>query len=186
MSYPLTYKNVLPLDTFKTVFEEVNSNWTLNNSSMKEDGSLSFGKEETHSLLLFDVGVRVKYLITRELKKTIQLCKIHINGQIRGQQSMIHNDFNPDDIWTFVLFVHPRWDLQWGGEFMCYDPVEQQYKYVPCLPNTGVLIPSRWDHVGHSPNAHTDNMRMSVAFSYATPERLPYIRETCPELACYL
>jgi hypothetical protein len=162
--------------------EEINRGWGLQNESVKGDGNLSWGREEENNLLFFEAATVVKLKILRHLQRPIRLCKIHSNGQVAGQPSGIHTDFDFEGYWTFVLFCHPEWNVQWGGEFMCFNPETQSYAYAPPLPNTGVLIPAHWDHVGHSPNHQTSKMRTSLAFSYAaeeiwdqTLERYPYL-----------
>jgi hypothetical protein len=64
------------------------------------------------------------------------------------------------------LFTELEWDTQWGGEFVCQHPDTKEYFYTPYIPNTGVLIPSWWQHCGHPPFPCTDKIRTTVAFSY--------------------
>ena len=44
-----------------------------------------------------------------------------------------------------------------------------------------MLIPSKWTHWGDPPNSHTDELRTSVAFSFATADQYDIIREKAIE-----
>ena len=185
MTFPLTYKNVLDLPRFKALHDEMQRGWMLINEGNEGDGKFSWGLPKQISLSTLDISSIVKLKIQRDLRRRIQLCRVHFNGQTSGQPSTIHTDIDDPDSWTFILFTHTSWNYQWGGEFMCFNPETQEYKYVSPLPNTGVLVPASWEHVGHSPNFHTHNLRMSAAFSYVAEERCEEIVNSISGLKVY-
>ena len=94
-----------------------------------------------------------------------------------GQTQKFHIDFQTNDVWTFVLFTEENWNTQWGGEFVCFDGINKEYKYTPYVPNTGALIPSNWEHYGASPNECTGNLRTTMAFSYTSLQSYDYIKD---------
>ena len=61
------------------------------------------------------------------------------------------------------------------------NPDLKKHQYFHYASNWGVLIPSNWAHWGDPPNSHTDELRTSVAFSYATSEQYATIRKIAIE-----
>lgn len=173
MDKPLIIKNVLD----DRLFLDVNNNlhehckWQLINNSYNNDDEKSWGVNPVHDHLTFyRASIIIKLKILRYIKKSIRLCKIHCNGQTRGQVSNFHLDFPENDVWTFVLFTEKNWNTQWGGEFVSQHPKTKEYFYTPYIPNTGTLIPSNWHHYGQSPNMSTNKLRTTIAFSYMIPK----------------
>lgn len=170
VNYPLVLENVLSERKFISLSDELTSGWALTNFS--DNINYSTYKnfwgilEKEEDLLLIDCGIDIKLKIQKFLKKNIRLIRCHINGQTFGQSGKFHIDYSTNNTWTFILFCCKYWDTNWGGEFVCYNPLEKKYMYVPYIPNTGCLIPSNWQHYGSSPNDQTDALRVSVGFSY--------------------
>jgi hypothetical protein len=79
---------------------------------------------------------------------------------------MMHYDETNPGFTTLVLFTNYNWDTNWGGEFVCYNPIKKRYEYTPYVPNTAVVIPSSWEHKGSNPNNVTHKLRTSVGFMY--------------------
>ena len=173
MDYPIIIKNVLN----DRLFLDVNNNlrkhcrWQMKNKSYAEDDHISWVVNPVHDHLTFyKASIIIQLKILRYIKKSIRLCKIHCNGQTRGQSASFHCDFPDDDVWTFVLFTEKNWNTQWGGEFVSQHPKTKEYFYTPYIPNTGTLIPSNWQHYGQSPNMSTNKLRTTIAFSYMIPK----------------
>jgi len=170
INYPLVIENVLPVKKFITLSDELEKGWALSNFSdnIKYSNYKNFWGmlEKENDILLIDSGIDIKLKIQKFLKKNIRLIRCHINGQTFGQSGKFHVDYYEDNIWTFILFCCKYWETNWGGEFVCYNPIEKNYKYVPYIPNTGCLIPSNWQHYGSSPNDQTSSLRVSIGFSY--------------------
>jgi hypothetical protein len=175
-NYPIQLSNILNDNDYIVLNEELGkySTWGLINKPYSNDGIKKFWstmKWDTQTLTLFNISTIINLKIKKYLKKNIRLCNIHINGQTSCQESEFHTDFIMDDVWTFVLFCGWGWNINWRGEFICQNPETKAYHYVPFIPNTGVLIPSNWQHLGTAPNTNTDKFRVSVAFCYCLSEK---------------
>lgn len=170
IDYPVIIHDVLPKDYYFLLNDQLVSNWNLNNSSY-DTGRLSWCIDYhlTSDLPFIACASFIKLKIQKILKRDLKLCKIHVNGQTSNQTSEFHKDFIDENVWTFILFCKYQWDISWGGEFVCFDEKNNQYKYCPFVPNTGCLIPSNWDHYGSCPNLSTDKLRVTTAFSYCDP-----------------
>jgi hypothetical protein len=191
-NFPIIIKDVLPIELLVELHLEFSESWGLTNSSYGDDlnsktsKNLFWSTAEKNSLHLFDASTVVKLKILRYIKKDIRLIRIMINGQTRGQVSKFHPDYFLDCYYTFILFSSLEWNSNWGGEFVCLDPKTNEYKYVPYVPNTGCLIPSNWEHMGSSPNASTDKMRQSIAFSFCLSEKLSEELKNNPKFCSFL
>jgi hypothetical protein len=168
LDYPFIIKDVLPAKNFIALRDEFIDGWTLSNSS--DDKSYDqyknfWGMAEQNTLPIMDAAVITKLKVQKYLKTNLRLIKCHINGQTFGQTGRFHVDFLENNIWTFVLFCGDYWETNWGGEFVCYNPVQNQYRYVPYIPNTGCLVPSNWDHYGSAPS-QMGVLRTSLAFGF--------------------
>jgi hypothetical protein len=171
-NFPIIIKNVLPIKTFLSINDEFRyAGWQLTNYS---DGGLGNERkawklnDRNTQLIMFECASIIKLKIKKYLNKDIFFIRAHSNGSTFGQTSNFHIDFDEDDVWTFILFSSMNWNTQWGGEFVCFDPINKEYKYVPYIPNTGCLIPSNWHHYGSSPNETTDCLRTTLAFSFCS------------------
>ena len=169
MNQPIVITDVLDNNLFVYLNETLHeySKWRFSNRSY-DGGTPSWGynSDLDSQLLFFEAASIIKIKVQRHIKKNIHLCKIHCNGQTSGQTCQFHEDFELDDTWTFVLFTELYWSTQWGGEFVSQHPESKKYYFVPYIPNTGALIPSNWQHYGQSPNANTQKLRTTMAFSY--------------------
>lgn len=171
MNKPLIIKNVLNDKLFIDVNNDLRDHckWQMKNKSYAGDDHISWVVNPVHDQLTFyKASIIIQLKILRYIKKSIRLCKIHCNGQTRGQAASFHRDFPDDDVWTFVLFTEKNWNTQWGGEFVSQHPKTKEYFYTPYIPNTGALIPSNWQHYGQSPNMSTNKLRTTIAFCYMT------------------
>ena len=172
-NYPIVIKDVLPVSTFFSLRDEFkHTGWGLYNYSNnfdKENERISWKLNETNDKLIFyQCASIIKFKLQKYLKQDLIFIRVHSNGATFGQTCRFHVDFNEDNVWTFVLFTEKNWNTQWGGEFITFDPINQEYKYTPYIPNSGALVPSNWQHYGAAPNDTTDKMRTTVAFSYAS------------------
>lgn len=168
--------NVLPTELFFTLQDNWNyCGWQLENKSYEGD-SLCWGLSKNNrndNLSWFKAATIIKLKCQKYIRKPIQLTRIHVNGQTRGQYSSFHVDVdNMIDEWSFILFTESHWDVQWGGEFICRNPITDTYEYFTYIPNGGALIPSYWEHYGQSPNQTTDSLRTTVAFFYKDSKNL--------------
>ena len=130
----------------------------------------------------FECSSYLKLKIKKFLKRDIKLVRIYANGQTPFQSNEFHIDFDEDDIWTFVLFTTPFWNTNWGGELIIRNEQIKNYSYIPYFPNRRVLLPCNWSHRAEAPNAFTDGLRTSLAFSYCSPELMSIFDDDDPLL----
>lgn len=185
MTLPHLLTEVLPIPLFQAIFDEFEDGWKLNNYANIGDGTKSWGRAEKNLLVFHEAASIVKLKIMKVLRRPVKLCKIHCNAQTQCQGAFFHTDFKNPEIWTFVLFTQRSWNTEWGGEFVCYNPNKEAYDFIPYIPNTGVLIPSCWEHVGRSP-IQTQELRTSIAFSYVAIEHADNLFKEVPGLNQFL
>lgn len=186
IEYPITIKNVLPDSKFYSLRDEFDHiGWKLDNRSyptaQSGDKVSWMLNEPNNTLMMFECALIIKLKIQKYLKEDLVLIKIHSNGSTSAQTQKFHRDFDPPNIWTFILFTEEKWNTQWGGEFVC-ESNDGKYFYTPYIPNSGVLIPSEWEHYGSSPNVHTGYLRTTLAICYATPDSLPTLIDKYPDI----
>ena len=170
LDFPVSLSNVLPEKDFMALQDELLTGWTLCNLSNAYNSRFwGFPGYEKPRLPFLSAAARIKLKMMKFLAQDLVLYKIHVNGQTCGQNSFFHTDSSLPQTYTFVLFMSPEWNTNWGGEFSVFNPVKQEYKFVAYTPNSGTFFPANWDHRGASPNSSTDKLRVSLAFSYCNP-----------------
>jgi hypothetical protein len=181
MNFPVIFDNILPKKLFVAITDDLESNWTFGQQAIESKTSPKFwSKKEDNTLLYFECACYVKLKIQKILKKDLKLIRINVNGQTSFQSSEFHTDFDEDDFWTIVVFTTPHWNTNWGGELIIRDEITNLFKYAPYYPNRGVLFPSDWAHRAEAPNALTNAMRTSIAFSYCPPNLIDNFYEGHP------
>jgi hypothetical protein len=190
MNYPINFKNVIDGHTFFGIRDMFKyERWIMTNGTSEYDRTNGFESNSQYTrkswlipreilnsdLNCIEAAITIKYKIKQKIKKDIELIRIHSNGQTREQLTEFHGDFtydgsnsgpSPLDRLTFILFTEQFWDTEWGGEFICQNPKTKEYHYTPYIPNSGVVVPSHWQHKGSSPNGSTDRLRTTLAFFY--------------------
>ena len=163
-------KDILPCKTFNNLYELINpidnNYWVLDSSSVKRYPNLWTIKKHSQLLPFYDAGIYIKYKIQKHIKHNLVLTRIQVNGQTSNQNGEFHVDDKLKCYYTFVLFSNISWDMGCGGNFNFYHPEEKEYHSIPYMPNTGVLIPSYWEHYGSAPSSNTDKLRTTIAFMY--------------------
>lgn len=169
MKSSIILKNVLPLDIFDHLNDELYDSWTLDNQSY-DNGKLSWGKNtnQENSLLILEASSIIRLKIMKHTLQRVKLCRVQVNGLTNNQICEPHQDYKQDQFYTFIFFANTYWDVSWGGDFVCKNPLTQNIEYAPNVPNTGCLLPSTWMHYGQSPNGLTDALRITIGFSYTT------------------
>lgn len=157
--------------------------WHLNNS----DGNLnevlvSWGHQDLQNILYYYCASYLSLKIKKHLKRDISLIKIHTNGQSLGQISHFHVDSLLTDAWTLVLFTELEWNVNNGGEFVLYNPLNKEYTSTVYQPNTAVLFPAEWEHKGSSPLTVTSKLRTSLALTFCDTRKLDTYMEAYPSL----
>ena len=181
LSESIILKDVLPTDKFFRLSEDLKVGWRFGNKSYESDTYDSWAKQYddlSTPLIYIDVATYINYKVRRLVKSKLHFYRAHINGQTSGQPSLIHYDSLRDGFYTAVLFTAENWHTNWGGEFVCYNPIKERYEYTPYIPNTAVVIPSNWEHRGSNPNNTTHQLRTSIGFMYCTdPKYLKSYKE---------
>lgn len=182
IDYPIIIKDVLPNSTFFSLRDEFKHvGWGLynySNNADKENERISWKlNQPNNTLIMYQCASIIKLKLQKYLKQDLIFIRAHSNGATFGQTCRFHIDFNAKNVWTFVLFTEKEWNTQWGGEFITFDPDNQEYKYTPYIPNSGALIPSNWEHYGAAPNDTTDKLRTTVAFSYSSKQSYDDVKE---------
>ena len=121
------------------------------------------GESLSDNFVFINLGTRLKLVAEHLLKKRFKFARVNTNIQFGGQDSNFHTD-GPPNTWTFLLFTQMKWDVEWGGEFVCC--IDGNYHYIPYLPNTGCLFHSHNDHKGCPPTTQCTSYRTSIAFTF--------------------
>lgn len=169
------YNNVLQLDLFEKLWLEIRDNpWWFDHQT-KPDSTKFFSQHISENYVFkepfLELAKNIKKLIQPNFEEELLPFWIKVNGQVYGQNGCFHNDSSKDGVYTFVFFPLPNWNLSWGGEFIIFDPTKKEYLYTPPLPNSGVLFPSKYEHVGMGPNRECSIIRVSVAINFIIKSR---------------
>lgn len=172
------FKDILDETLFLSLNDELTkyAKWELNNwtniKGLPDDLIWNIKRHEYGSAVFYKVATIIKLKVLKYIKKDIRLVRIYSNGQTFQQRCYFHTDFDPEYYYTFILFSNLHWDTNWGGHFICQNPITDTYDYTSYVPNSGVLIPANWSHTGNSPNANTQEFRTTLAFSFIETEYL--------------
>ena len=172
----IVLKNILSAKEFYQIQDEFFYNqWDFNkkepmqNAAYPIRGSLrkpKYGNNIGDNITFLNIGSRLKLHAQKILRKKLELKRVNTNIQFFGQNSYFHVDSSiKNPAWSVIVFCNKSWDANWGGEFVIKTD-EDDYSYVPYIPNTGVLIPAWLEHQGLPPNRLCNLPRLSVAFTY--------------------
>lgn len=165
--YPLVIKDVIPEELFWDTHQEIHSGFEYTNSP-KEGGPTFWTSTVVGSPLYYRVWSTLQFKIKRALpfKAKLTLSRIHTNGQTFGQLSQFHRDNDSLDSFSCVIFTEPNWNTCWGGGFILHNPVKNEYSQREYVPNTGVIFPSTWEHMGTPPLHQFAPVRTTLAFTF--------------------
>jgi hypothetical protein len=108
-----------------------------------------------HMFNKIEVATNTKYKLNR----------MYANGQTHGISGSYHQDVESNDkesYKTFLYYVNPFWDYQWGGSTIFHQAGENHNQLF--IPNNGVLFDSTIYHAGLEPTRHCKELRVTVAF----------------------
>jgi Rps23 Pro-64 3,4-dihydroxylase Tpa1-like proline 4-hydroxylase len=99
--------------------------------------------------------------------KKFELNRVYANGQTYGQPGNIHQDvytdYAPELYHTFLYYVNPKWEIQWGGATQIVQPTGEIDTIMP-VRNTAIMFNSTLNHVGLEPTRYCSELRTTVAF----------------------
>ena len=173
--------NAFPLDLFRMAFDEFHPMHNFRYEEKLEASSIplelhlfyptwsglekpSMSEGLGDSLPLIKAAVHAKFLTKKTLRCDVELVRVNTNIQRFGQEATFHCDGDPGE-WTFLVYVMPTWDLEWGGDFIIHLG-ERDYRGIACLPNRAILFKAPLQHRGSAPNRLCNSIRYSVAFTF--------------------
>lgn len=173
-------ENVLPPHVFQWAFEEFTPTYNFHSGAKYESQIIPPHLEQYYptwsalekpdedglgdNLQLIRVATYVKLTAQKLLQKDLELFRVNTNIQKFGEEATFHDD-GPEGTWTFLVYVMPFWNLEWGGDFIIQSS-ERDYRSVPCFPNRGILFKGHLQHRGSAPNRLCNFVRLSIAFSF--------------------
>lgn len=102
-------------------------------------------------------------IINKKTRRKHKAERIYFNGMTVGQNASFHYDDEEADAWTFLLYVLPCYDFEWGGHTLFLDKDRKDLALAP-LPNRGVYFPGRLLHKALCFNTNQAPMRVSLAY----------------------
>lgn len=100
----------------------------------------------------------------------VELVRVYANGQRFGQSGKLHQDYENNEQWTFLIYFNHTWDIHWGGHTVIKDLTEDNfYSFFP-VPNSALFFRGDLWHVGLEPTSVCPLMRTSVAYKLKTKE----------------
>jgi hypothetical protein len=152
---------------------------SLGNASKPGDLEFWMAHEPVKEVLA-EAWSQVSLKIRKILRTRLALYRIHTNGQTISQLSSFHKDSDDPFFWSCIIFTSPIWTVEWGGEFVLYNPVENCYKHAAYVPNHAIVFPSVWEHKGNSPLTALAGLRTSLAFCFTDSEHKNTITDWRP------
>ena len=174
--------NVVSPEIFKLSHEELSKGiWRFSNNSNNSDTNTGFGASDfcekinnlilenkfNQSNVLFNLWNSINNVVQIEKNYKNKLKRIHLNCGPPLYDHTIHQD---DEVTfskniTIVYFIHPIWDISWGGELLVYDMLRSSVTGgVFPMPNRAVVFPSYLPHRGVAVSRISPLMRISIAF----------------------
>jgi hypothetical protein len=101
-------------------------------------------------------------IINERTGRNFIIHRIYANGQVHGQNGILHIDDTRDNAWTFLQYMNVEWYVTWGGHTVFYHE-KQPSSYIP-TPNSGVLFKANILHSGLEPTSACDTMRVVIAY----------------------
>ena len=155
------YENIFDSNDLEKIWQSylLRPQWNYWHTSVDESDNchwlMDFDNELFFTKNLFD---KLKVLIGE-----YKLDTVYANGQTYGLDGNMHIDSEKPNRYTFLYYPMYHWDLTWGGETIILRP-EGVVDTVYPKPNTGILFPSNWPHLGKGPSRDFNDLRVTIAF----------------------
>ncbi len=148
--------------TFVPPEDQSPTHWQPGHKSSGDLGTVSwFWHNQISDIKLFNTDV------LEEIKKTLNLDfdldRVYFNGMNFGQNAQFHFDDTEEDMFTFLSYVLPVYDMEWGGQTVFVDGYKRDLSILP-VPNRAVIFPSRIVHKAQPFSDATAPMRVSLAY----------------------
>lgn len=161
------YANVLTSSEFEQAVNltRYSNKWSFHQNSNVDDSGFTFWYLELSDCDFFTrvVADRIRSLTNTDF----EVDRVYANGQTHGLCGNLHRDrqlHEDGEYRTFLIYLHPEWELAWGGNTVIYDEVNGTELSVPPKPNHAVFFDSKMLHVGMEPSRHCKQLRTTVAF----------------------
>ena len=104
-------------------------------------------------------------------RKKIRIYKWHINIHPTGFDGMMHED-NYQECPTFLYFLAPFWDPEWGGEFIIYDQNKEAIDVCSFKPDRMIIFNGSLKHRGVACTRLSSLLRVTLAFQTELLEKV--------------
>jgi len=167
---PIVLDNFFRPSEFSALSDEFSyMQMELCNWSDSSNPFLFFGVRNSNKpLSLFSFSPSVILKSKKHLRRRFKLDRIHINGQVYGQEGQFHQDSKKSNFVSVLIFTNKTWDISWGGPFAFIEPGGLEVSTIAYVPNRAVIFPSNIFHCGQSPLRCTDVLRTSVVYVFET------------------
>lgn len=90
---------------------------------------------------------------------------VYVNAHTLGVDGYHHHDAPQDDgRMTAIVYLHDAWEIDWGGELICYTPDGEVTCGTLPWPGRVVVFPSHWGHRATSVTRLCPGLRLSLMF----------------------
>lgn len=165
---PIVIDTFLENQEFNALSEELNYvTWRLCNWSDSNNPFLFFGVPKSqypHHLHSYASSASLK--TKKYIKSKLEFIRLHINGQVFGQEGQFHCDSKEPEFISVLLFTNAHWEFSWGGGFTYVTKDLKNTETIGYKPNRAVIFPSNLLHCGQAPSRFTDALRTSVVFLF--------------------
>lgn len=169
---PIVVDNFLSSSDFFMLSDEFNyTPMHLCNWSDSTNIKLFFGVRKSNKPVHLEcLASNISLKLKKFLKKKFFFKRIHLNGQVFGQEGQFHKDSeNLSDV-SVLIFTNKVWNPLWGGQFSFVNTSDNEVQTVMYKPNRAVIFPSFIYHRGASPLRSTDQLRTSAVFLFESHE----------------
>lgn len=160
----LVFRNFLSVEDHTSVVNQTleAENWCFGRKSNLNSNEIVFWGIDLKGNKFFSEKLLQK--INDVSCKNFVLVRVDANGQSYGQCGTFHRDDERENLYTLVYFVNPIWDINWGGNIVCFDVNTKEIYNEPFEPNKAVLFPSNTLHYGSEPTRMCFGLRVTVAW----------------------
>jgi hypothetical protein len=178
MAYSERIQSEIIMEIFKNVLTKEEQEYVINSTinsnrwgfSQRSDGgnpnnyifwSLDLNEDKFFREIFFE---KIKKLTG----KNFYIERIYANGQTYGLPGSFHADTYDPKGRTFIYYVNPVWNADWGGETVFY--INNTPIIIFPTPNSAVFFDGNIEHFGKDPTRKTNLLRVTVAFKLIEKE----------------